>query len=293
MNETIFPGVSFQEVEGFSRGLLWGDDSLLSYSTRQAFRQIGASHFLAASGANLAFLQGLLEKVLPRSSSRAFQAVIGAFLALYAWYVNESSLWRAFGMWFLVFFTRSLGRKTAFFWSLGVFMIFLQLFFPELIRQIGFQLSLAAIIGLNFSQILLSGENIIADNGMSRYFRIAKMALCRSFVVTLFIAPVSWWYFGSIAAMSPFSTFVLSPLMSLLFYLAMFLELSHIFEAVGVMLPALFVESIFWSGVRVLSFFVSCLMHIAEWRTLIFMLSSGLFAVVVHEGRKEMRWRRL
>lgn len=222
--------LSAQDLEGLAHGLIWGDDSQLRRETVVLFRVLGASHFLAASGANLASLQESIVRFLPRYAPRVTILLITGVLLAYVVEVNEASLWRAFGFWLVTIATQVLGRKTGFFRALIVILVCILLAAPQLLVSVGFQLSLAATCGVFFSRKLLSGENINESFGSRDYLRLAYYELVRSWIVCLFVAPVSWWHFHSISFLSSFSTFLLSPIMGLLFSLALVWEVASTLE---------------------------------------------------------------
>ncbi len=131
------------------RGLVTGDDRDQRAGQRAVFRAVGLSHLLAVSGQNVAFvlvLSHLLVRFVPRRGRVA--AVLGV-LAVFALVTQlEPSVLRAtvtagIGYWAVV-----TGRARSGVGLLGLAVGILLVIDPFLARSIGFQLSVAASLGI-------------------------------------------------------------------------------------------------------------------------------------------------
>lgn len=132
-------------------GILLGDDSGLPKATADAFRATGMTHIIAISGFNIALIIALLDRLaaplLPRRV--AALAVMGG-IALYALLVGASaSVVRAalMGTAYLISL-RLMGRPTLAVAGLFTAAVAMTLFNPLALWDVGFQLSLAATLGL-------------------------------------------------------------------------------------------------------------------------------------------------
>jgi competence protein ComEC len=137
-------------------GILLGDDSGLPREVAEAFQTTGMTHIIAISGFNIALIIALLDwlaaPLLPR---RVGAVAIAIVIVLYALLVGASaSVMRAavMGIAYLVGL-RLMGRPTLALASLFSAVWLMTLWNPLTLGDIGFQLSLAATLGL-----LLFGE---------------------------------------------------------------------------------------------------------------------------------------
>lgn len=132
-------------------GILLGDDSGMAPDMVEAFRQTGMTHIIAISGFNIALLIALLDvvsrPVLPR---RTGALLIALLVGLYALMVGaEGSVVRAAVMGIVYLFSlRLLGRPTWVLASLLVAAALMTTISPQVTMDVGFQLSLAATLGL-------------------------------------------------------------------------------------------------------------------------------------------------
>lgn len=131
------------------RGLVTGDDRGQRAGQRAVFRAVGLSHLLAVSGQNVAFvlvLSHLLVRFVPR---RGRVVTVVGVLAIFALVTQlEPSVLRAtvtagIGYWAVV-----TGRSRSGIGLLGLAVATLLLIDPFLARSIGFQLSVAASLGI-------------------------------------------------------------------------------------------------------------------------------------------------
>lgn len=204
--------------------VLWGEAKGLSYTTQQTFRELGISHLFAASGANIAYLASFFEPLSTTKWRRALALLLPICLLLYAVRVNTPSLWRAVGMWSIVWMGGRMGRKVSLLWSLGC-VFCLMLFFPAIFGSVSFQLSCAAILGMCFSQAFLSRENTPAGFRGPVFLRKFFDACCVSAVVSLTVACVTWWHFREVNFFGIVGTLLLSNLFAFLFRFALIAQI--------------------------------------------------------------------
>ena len=137
-------------------GILLGDDSGLPRALADDFRTTGMTHIIAISGFNIALIIALLDRLAaPLLPRRMGAVVIAIFIALYALLVGASaSVVRAavMGIAYLVGL-RLMGRPTLALAGLFSAAFLMTLWNPLTLWNVGFQLSLAATLGL-----LLFGE---------------------------------------------------------------------------------------------------------------------------------------
>lgn len=132
-------------------GILLGDDSGMAADMVEAFRTTGMTHIIAISGFNIALLIALMDAlskpVMPR---RTAALLIAVTIGLYAIMVGAAgSVVRAAVMGIVYLFSmRLLGRPTYVLASLLVAAALMTAVNPTVIMDVGFQLSLAATLGL-------------------------------------------------------------------------------------------------------------------------------------------------
>ncbi|MFZ4585870.1 MAG: ComEC/Rec2 family competence protein [Acidimicrobiia bacterium] len=132
-------------------GFLLGDTRALPQSVVDNFRAAGMSHLLAVSGANLTFLFAglapLLTRLGRRSRAVSMLAVVAVFGAMTRW---EPSVIRAAAMVGVAVLAQHVGRPQAASRVLALAITVLVLLDPFLVMRVGFQLSVAACVGLVF-----------------------------------------------------------------------------------------------------------------------------------------------
>ncbi|MCM1105600.1 MAG: DNA internalization-related competence protein ComEC/Rec2 [Blautia sp.] len=142
--------------DGILSAMLLGEKSGLDSATRELYRNVGISHILAISGLHVSLLglglYHLLRLVLGRAGAGGLTAL---FLTLYGVMTGESvSCKRAIGMLFVMLAADVLGRACDMLSSLGLLCIVLLWENPFLTGYSGFQLSVAAVLGVSVGQAL-------------------------------------------------------------------------------------------------------------------------------------------
>jgi competence protein ComEC len=131
-------------------GILLGREQGISPELQDAFRRTGTSHIIAISGFNMAILAGLFSGIFTRLFGRrwgALTAVIG--ISFYSILVGGSAaVVRAAIMGALGVMGGMFGRRQNGLNSLGLAGLGMMLLDPNVLWDIGFQLSIAATLGL-------------------------------------------------------------------------------------------------------------------------------------------------
>lgn len=131
-------------------GILLGVESGISNNVQDAFKDTGTSHIIVISGFNIAILAGLFTKYLSRWLGTRRGAILAAVLiAMYTILVGgDASVVRAAIMGWLGLFGHQIGRRQVGVNSLAFAAAGMALFSPQVLWDIGFQLSFAATLGL-------------------------------------------------------------------------------------------------------------------------------------------------
>lgn len=197
------------DVKGaLMRGFLIGDTSSMDATTLEEMRRSGLLHFVAVSGGNVAiFLAGvwLLFGLVPMSPRlRAFIGLLGIilFVLVTRW---EPSVLRAGVMLGLLLAGRLAGVPVDGWTALGGAATLLLLVAPQLVFDIGFQLSAVATAGL------LAGSHLWNDRKPTFLWRSLGATVAAQIAVT----PLLLWTFGSVPAFSAVANVVAAPLVTI------------------------------------------------------------------------------
>lgn len=194
-----------RETGSLVKALLTGQRAELGREAVAAFRKAGAAHILALSGLHLGIIYGIIGKALTflgnsRPATVARSVTVTAACGFYAFMTGFSpSITRAFLFILLNEMSKHLpGRRRS---LLAIFFTALTLqlaFSPGVIRDVGFQLSYLAMLGIALLYPVLDGwypssGKRAADSmdPMRRIWRSMALAIsCQAFT-----APVVWRHF--------------------------------------------------------------------------------------------------
>lgn len=131
-------------------GILLGVESGISANVQDAFKDTGTSHIIVISGFNIAILAGLFTKYLSQWLGSRKGAILAAIIiAAYTILVGgDASVVRAAIMGWLGLFAHQVGRRQNGVNSLAFAAAGMALFSPQVLWDVGFQLSFAATLGL-------------------------------------------------------------------------------------------------------------------------------------------------
>ena len=134
-------------------GILLGVESGIPLPVQEAFKDTGTSHIIAISGFNITILAGLFAAIFGRllGKRRRFLGAGLSISAISAYTVlvgAEAAVVRAAIMGGLSVFARQVGRRQAGLNSLGLIAGVMALANPQVLWDIGFQLSFMATLGL-------------------------------------------------------------------------------------------------------------------------------------------------
>ena len=133
------------------KGILLGDESSLVPSLRNAFNVTGSAHVIAISGFNMIILSAAVMALLRRAQLPPARAAFIGILAilLYTIFVgDDAAVLRAALMSSLLVFASVLRRRVFAPASLSVAILLMSLESPRVLWDIGFQLSVFAILGI-------------------------------------------------------------------------------------------------------------------------------------------------
>ncbi len=196
-----------QRAQALVSGFLIGDTSGLGTRDLDALRRSGLTHFVAVSGSNVAlflaawWVATALFGVGPKR--RFVLGVIGLaiFVVATRW---ESSVLRAAFMAATVLGAAATGIAVDTWVAVGVAVSVLLLVSGQLAIDVGFQLSVAATLGI------MVGAGMFAD----RRPRALWATLGAATAAQVAVVPVLLWHFGTVPLMSPLANLVSAPLVT-------------------------------------------------------------------------------
>lgn len=146
--ETALP----EPQSGLLMGILLGDERGISPELEAAFERVGASHVIAISGFNMVVVSAIVLRMFSSvAGDRSFSATICAVavVAMYSFFVGASpGILRAALMSSLLIIGNQLRRRTFLPTSLAFATLALSIHDPNVLLDIGFQLSFFAVLGL-------------------------------------------------------------------------------------------------------------------------------------------------
>ncbi len=207
---------------GLLLGLLAGDRSSIPDTLQNGFRRAGIVHVLAISGFHIVLLSGILLLLLkatrmPHSIARGVSTVL---MLVYAPITGGSpAVYRAVFMFSVVQIGFLFERKADSLNSLGVALFILTLIEPEILWNVGFQLSAAAtagIIAFGKRSPWTAKSEALKNSRLWKFLENNVLgATWITLVATASTAPFLIWSFHSLSPISILGNICVVPLVSL------------------------------------------------------------------------------
>ncbi|WP_299322467.1 ComEC/Rec2 family competence protein [uncultured Maribacter sp.] len=204
---------------GVIQALLLGQRSDISEETYTNYQKAGAVHILAVSGLHIGILllviQFLLSPLKNIPNGRTLILILSVlFLWVFAFIAGLSaSIIRATTMFTFVAYALYLNRPSNTFNILALSILFILLFInPNLLFQVGFQMSYAAVFAILWIFPLLK-QLWFPKNKVVRYF---WQLLCVSIAAQLGVLPISLFYFHQFPGLFFVSNLVIVPALGLI-----------------------------------------------------------------------------
>ncbi len=242
-----------EDARGFILALLTGERDSLDEQSITDLEESGLMHLTAVSGLHCGFLIALMSLLV--ANTPVLSAAVGyPVLIIYMLMVGATpSVVRACVMVGFVLAAPLFGRESDTPTSLGAAALVILLANPYAAGSVSFQLSFAAVAGL----LVVSPRIYSALSGLRRWKKRRAKKLWAAFSAGLsasigtlvFTAPISAYYFRSIALISPLSNLLVLPVIQMLFACALLLTV------ICTMLP----------GAAALAFFPELLVDYVLW----------------------------
>lgn len=199
LSRTALGGMSPEDA-GLILGLVYGDTALMPRELERDFRRAGLSHLTAVSGANFAIVLAMIAFAIgsirslrerPWAVACTLGLCAGAFVLLTRW---EPSVLRAGAMAMLAIVTRAVGGRLSLSELISCGVAIALLGDPMLAFSAGFQLSVAATLGIALMGLRLIELAVVR----LRIPRILAAAAGVALSAEVWVAPVLAWRIGAV-----------------------------------------------------------------------------------------------
>lgn len=228
------------DVLQITNALLLGEKQFLSKEIRKSYRKAGAIHILAISGLHVGIIFLLLQRILSvfgfqkRRSTFTFLITVG-FLWLFALITGLSaSVVRAVTMFTFIAIGEKINRQRVVLYAIVNSMLFILLFHPYFIFDVGFQLSYIVVLTIVIVQPKLCKLWKPKSKITNFYWNIFTVTLAAQIGIT----PISLFYFQEASLWSIFTNMVIVPWLGILIYTAIVILLLTVFKITPVILIA-------------------------------------------------------
>jgi len=242
-------------------GIVLGSQKDLPFSFYEALRQSGTLHLVVASGMNVTILGKVVLDIFLKRFRRG-TAVLASLLCILIYTFlagGEAPIVRAAIMGSLAFSAQVFGRQYWAGWALFLTLSLMLLISPDLLFQVGFQLSAAATAGLIFLSPLINRLF------KSRFLGLVEADLTETVSAQLAVMPLLLAHFGQFNFLSVFPNVLVAALVPLL------MRLGGILLIAGMVSQALaqIIAWLVWVPLRymvlVIEFFGQMSWLILEW----------------------------
>lgn len=190
-------------------GILLGVDTGLTKDLQNAFKNTGTAHIIAISGFNIAIIAGVFLAIFKNLFGERWGALVAILgICFYTLLVGaEAAVVRAAIMGSMGMFARLLGRKQAGLNSLLAVAMFMCLWNPLFVWDVGFQLSFFATLGLilyaePFSVFTGNLISKLLKREASAFRRIFNESVTLTFAAQLTTIPIMAYHFKRISLVS-------------------------------------------------------------------------------------------
>ncbi|APQ16886.1 ComEC/Rec2 family competence protein [Maribacter hydrothermalis] len=225
------------------QALLLGQRSDISEETYSNYQKAGAVHILAVSGLHIGILLILIQFLLsPFKNIPNGNTIILILSVFFLWVFAfiaglSASIIRATTMFTFVAYALYLNRPSNTFNILALSMLFILLFInPNLLFQVGFQMSYAAVFAILWIFPILR-DLWFPKNKVVRYF---WQLLCVSIAAQLGVLPISLFYFHQFPGLFFISNLIVVPALGVILGIGIFVIFLSVFNLLPVQLVWLY-----------------------------------------------------
>lgn len=224
-----------EDSQQIALALLLGQKQTLDPDLREAYVQSGVMHILAVSGLHVGIVYALLLFLIKplgftKKNSRLFLSGIMAVIWLYAFLTGLSpSVVRATTMFSLLILGQMRDRKPSIFNVLAFSAMLMIVFNPDVLGEVGFQLSYLAVFGIVLLYPLILSWWTPSNRIMEYFWQLTAVSLAAQ----LATFPLSVYYFHVFPSYFLLSNLLIVPLSFLVMQVGVPLMLVGWFDVVG------------------------------------------------------------
>ncbi|MBN1284256.1 MAG: ComEC/Rec2 family competence protein [Anaerolineae bacterium] len=252
--QALISGALPEPAASLLTGILLGVESGISPGVRDDFNAVGATHIIAISGFNMSVLAlvitRVLEKALPSKRAAAGAGIVG--IAVYTVFVGAGgAVLRAAIMSSLLIVAPLVGRRTYVPASLAFAALCMTAANPFALWDVGFQLSVAAVLGMAlFVEPLERGFRralapFFATTAVERLLGVLSEPLIVTLAAQVTTIPLLALYFGRLSFASFFVNFLIIPVQTPLMLLGALAVIVGLALGPGPALPLFWLDWLF------------------------------------------------
>jgi len=198
-------------------GILFGINLKTTKEFYEQLKVVGLLHLVVLSGINITLLSSIISQGTQCFSKKISILTTIILIILFVIFVGiKAPILRAAFMGILTLVANYTGRKNYSLYALFLSFIISLIFFPSWLKNISFQLSYAATLG-----IILFGERNVrkSKNNLINFYNQIKADFKTSLAAQIFTAPIIFIYFKQISLISPLSNILVCFLIPILMIL--------------------------------------------------------------------------
>lgn len=204
-----------KEELGILIGMLIGDTALISEDIEESFQKSGITHLLAVSGSNVAYIILATKTVFQKLIGRNFANYVTIFMVILFVLISGASpsVVRAGIMANILILSEILSRAPDTYSTVATTAIFILLYNPFIICDIGFLLSFGGTLGILFlnQKITETMKNKFPKISETSFGKIVFESLSVTLAAQLFLLPVMWYFFNQISIVSILTNLLVGP----------------------------------------------------------------------------------
>lgn len=211
-----------EPMASLASGILLGVKAQMPYDFYQKLVSTGTLHVIAASGFNVMIVAQVLMAGLGRLLGKRVGIIWGVIgIILYVLLAGASaSVVRAGIMGSLTLIAFYFGRVAEARRLLWITAAIMLLAHPDMLGDIGFQLSMAATFGMLYLEPVVRERFMIHDLRIKWGHDFLKEFFYPTLAATIATAPVIWWHFGRLSLIGVFANMLILPVVPLIMLLA-------------------------------------------------------------------------
>jgi competence protein ComEC len=205
---------------GVAEALVYGYDDDIDGETMQAYANTGTLHVLAVSGMHVGIIYMILALLLtPLNSSKKGKIIKQVLLLVMLWVYSlicgfSPSILRATVMFSFIIVADILNMRSSVYNTLAASAWVLLCYDPNILANVGFQLSYMAVLGIVFFQPLIANWYTATNWLMHQIWSITAVSLSAQLITF----PIGLLYFHQFPNYFLFSNLIIIPLTTLILY---------------------------------------------------------------------------